>query len=277
MIIIDKPDFERALPVGMAANEDVFASVYPAIEDAMNNYYEILLGDIGAQAVESADDDAPLKRHFKALVCVAGFSSVARQLDLVLTPTGFGVVNTDTVSPASKQRVDALIGQLLTARSKARAMVAHLLRADEWGATPQAVRAIRYLYTDHYFFFGNEDNNYTAQDWVAQMAAVIDTDEQVRLRFGDEQIDDMLDAYRRNDRDRLRGYAGALQMICDLTDKWAVMGRKAVETPQYRRLVREMEGDNNIFALYHGSEAYKAAHIENFKNNKESSAYLFNG
>ena len=239
MIIIDKPDFERALPVGMAANEDVFASVYPAIEDAMNNYYEILLGDIGAQAVESADDDAPLKRHFKALVCVAGFSSVARQLDLVLTPTGFGVVNTDTVSPASKQRVDALIGQLLTARSKARAMVVHLLRADEWGATPQAVQA--------------------------------------RLRFGDEQVDDMLDAYRRNDRDRLRGYAGALQMICDLTDKWAVIGRKAVETPQYRRLVREMEGDNNIFALYHGSEAYKAAHIENFKNNKESSAYLFNG
>lgn len=53
MIIIDKPDFERALPVGMAANEDVFASVYPAIEDAMNNYYEILLGDMALRQLRA--------------------------------------------------------------------------------------------------------------------------------------------------------------------------------------------------------------------------------
>ena len=47
------------------------------------------------------------------------------------------------------------------------------------------------------------------------------TDELLRVRFGDEQTDDLLDAYRRDDHDRLTAYTTALQLTCDLTDRAA--------------------------------------------------------
>ncbi len=103
MIAIFKEDFERSLPVGASAHDEVFEAVYPAIEAALNNYYDILLGEPGAQRVESTDENEPLKYYFKMLVCVDAFLSVFRQLDLVLTSTGFGIVSNDTISPASKQ------------------------------------------------------------------------------------------------------------------------------------------------------------------------------
>lgn len=143
MIAILKEDFERSLPVGASAHDEVFEAVYPAIEAALNNYYDMLLGEPGAQRVESTDESEPLKYYFKMLVCVDAFLSVLRQLDLVLTSTGFGIVSNDTISPASKQRVDALEGQLRTALCRARAMVVQQLRSEEWGVTEQAQNFVR--------------------------------------------------------------------------------------------------------------------------------------
>lgn len=46
MIAILKEDFERSLPVGASAHDEVFEAVYPAIEAALNNYYDMLLGEL---------------------------------------------------------------------------------------------------------------------------------------------------------------------------------------------------------------------------------------
>ena len=130
MIAIEKQDFEWSLPVGMSAHDEVYDSVKPAIDTALDNYCITLLGDVGIQQVMAAEEGTALKRYFKMMVCIDGFLSVLRQLDLVLTPTGFGIVSNDTVSPASKQRVDALEAQLRTALCRARAMTVHLLRSE---------------------------------------------------------------------------------------------------------------------------------------------------
>lgn len=108
MITIYKEDFERALPVGVSAHDEVFESVMPAIDSTLDRYCSNMLGEAGIKLVTETDDDSALKFYFKKLVCIDAFLSVLRQLDLVLTPTGFGIVSNDNVSPASKQRVDAL-------------------------------------------------------------------------------------------------------------------------------------------------------------------------
>jgi hypothetical protein len=186
-IVIDKQDFEWSLPVGMSAHDEVYESVKPAIDTALDNYCITLLGDIGIQQVMAAEEGTALKRYFKMMVCIDGFLSVLRQLDLVLTPTGFGIVSNDTVSPASKQRVDALEAQLRTALCRARAMTVHLLRSNEWGCTAKAVRAIRYAYTDHYFFFASASSGaYSYKDWQNMQPVIQRTDELLRVRFGDE-------------------------------------------------------------------------------------------
>lgn len=277
-ITISKEDFEQALPVGCSAHSEVFESVMPAIDIANDNYSSNLLGEAGLKRIAEEGENGRLLQYYKIMVCVDGFLSVFRQLDLLLTPTGFGIVSNDTISPASKQRVDALEGQLRTALCRARAMAVDLLRSKEWGKTMQAKNYIRYIYTENYFFFSpmaTKARSY--QDWQAMQRAIIDADETLRLRISDEQMDDILDAWRCNDHDRLTPYAGILQLICDFTDIWNVNGKAAISTPLYRRIEREVEQNPEIYSIYPETAAYDAAHIEHFKNTKDSSAFVFNG
>ena len=157
-------------------------------------------------------------------------------------------------------------------------MTVKLLCSAEWGRGSEAKNFIRYLYTEHNFFFSGQGSSAkTYLDWQAFQNAIIDTDVQLRLRFGDELIDDFLDALRCNDHDRLTVYASAMQLACDVTDKWATMGEAAAVTPMFRRLERLVENDAETYALYRSSPAYETAHIEHFSNKKESSGYVFNG
>lgn len=278
MITIYKEDFERALPVGVSAHDEVFESVMPAIDSTLDRYCSNMLGEAGIKLVTETDEESALKFYFKKLVCIDAFLSVLRQLDLVLTPTGFGIVSNDNVSPASKQRVDALEGSLRTALCMARAVMVDRLRSAEWGTTNEAKVYIRYVYTEHYFFFSPKASPARSHtDWQNMQNTINYADEQLRLRFGDEQMDDILDALRCNDLHRMIAYAGAMQLMCDFTDRWATMGAAAKDSPLFRRLEREIEGDAGTFALYHGSSAYKAAHVPVFENKKDSTAFVFNG
>lgn len=278
MITIFKEDFERSLPVGASANEEVFAAVYPAIEAGLNNYYDMLLGEPGAQRVESTDESEPLKYYFKMLVCVDAFLSVFRQLDLVLTSTGFGIVSNDTISPASKQRVDALEAQLRTAQCRARAMTVQLLRSEEWGVSAQAQNFVRHIYTEHYFFFatpGTGSRSY--KDWEAMQRAISEAEEQLRVRFSDEQIDDVLKAYRCKDKKDMAEYGSFVQLARDFVDLWASDGDGALHSALFRRMERLVECCPETFCIYPTTTAYSSAHMLTFSNKKESSAFLFNG
>jgi len=75
----------------------------------------------------------------RLLVVAEALNRAVPSLDLVLTPNGFGVVNTNTVAAASKQRVDRLIGSLRELRDSAIESALSLLPGEEdWVETPQA-------------------------------------------------------------------------------------------------------------------------------------------
>lgn len=46
------------------------------------------------------------------IVVLKAFADAVPSLDLVVTPTGFGVINTDTIAPASKERIERLVESL---------------------------------------------------------------------------------------------------------------------------------------------------------------------
>ena len=64
-------------------------------------------------------------------------------LDIVLTPNGFGIVSTNNITPASKPRIDRLIGSMLSHRDDC---IAALL--------PEIVGASKWLTSDRADFFG---------------------------------------------------------------------------------------------------------------------------
>ena len=277
-ITITKSDFEQALPVGAAANESVYESVKPALGRQLAFSNAVLLGVAGMAYLEEKGEDSPLMKWYKQLVCLSAFLSVLRQLDLVLTPTGFGVVSNDNLAPASKQRVDALEGALRTQYWRTLAMTLNLLRSENWGATDQARHFIDHVYDEYTYFFETHRNG-TYIDWNSYQNTVEEAEEMLRTKMGDRQMDDILDAFRRSDPNRLELYREVIACIIRFTDTWAVKGVATLKQPVYRRLMRiiDSEEGKETFKLYRESIAYKANHHETFTNTKDSAGYVFNG
>ena len=75
----------------------------------------------------------------RQLVAAEALHRAVPSLDLALTPNGFGVVSNNTISPASKQRVDRLLGNLVALRDEAIEQTLLLLpKEEDWCATEQA-------------------------------------------------------------------------------------------------------------------------------------------
>lgn len=52
--------------------------------------------------------DQPIVKATEQYVCLCAYLIAIPQLDLIWTPTGFGIVQNNTLAPASRERVDAL-------------------------------------------------------------------------------------------------------------------------------------------------------------------------
>lgn len=81
-----------------------------------------------------------LEQEAARAVCLAAAREAVPQLDLVLTPTGFGVVSNQQTAPASRERVSALAESLRRDASLARDLLLHALLATPWAFTPEAGR-----------------------------------------------------------------------------------------------------------------------------------------
>ncbi len=274
-MVITKEDFEAALPVGTSSHDEVFEAVLPAIEDCMAQTDTDIMGEAGLQAMEG---NTLMTRFYQRYVCIAGFLSVLRELDLVLTPTGFGIVSNDNVSPASKQRVDDLEVSLRVKLFKTRAMLLNLLRGEDWGATPQAANVLPYLYDEYHFMSTSGRIGFRTNlldEWKQYQDIIIDADTTLRKHISDEQIDELLDAFRKSDTERLGLYMKIIDRIRHYIDALAI-GK--VMAPVYlRRIIVFVESKPEVFTLYPNSSAYKLNHHETYQNTKESSAFVFNG
>lgn len=277
-ITISKNDFESALPVGMSAHDEVYESIEPEINKQLVSMGEQLLGEDGEKVIEGYGEKSQVLLLYKQVVCLKAFIGILRQLDLVLTPTGFGIVSNDKVSPASKQRVDALDGQLRTYYYKVLGSCINRLRSKEWGMSEQARFWIPYLYDINYFFnIANTDKTY--QDWGNMSQVLIDTDEFLRSMISDAQMDDILECWRCKDGGRFMKYQNAIHSIRGFVETYAAKGEEAKHLPVYRRLMSIIDSDEDAetFALYRASKEYKKNHITPFRNEKESPAFVFGG
>ena len=88
-------------------------------------------------------DSNNIKILCSRLVVADALRRAIPSLDIVLTPNGFGVVSTSNLAPASKPRVDRLVGSMLAHRDDC---IAALL--------PEIVGASKWLASDRADFFG---------------------------------------------------------------------------------------------------------------------------
>lgn len=268
---ITKTEFENILSVAASAHMEVYEKVEPHFMDAYDDCKADILGDAGAAAVQ-ANDKETLVSAVKQWVAVAAFLSVFRQLDLVLTPTGFGVVSTNQMSPASKQRVDALIGHLRDSMLRIHGrLVTELTAVDGWGESEQAADNIDTLFYDFRLFQKMTGPAASHLDWQAAQRHIGEADEALRRKISPEYMDSLLQAVRcgkvtLDDR--------SVIFLCrHITNLWIAGDRQTVEL-KMRRLLNMLDAAPDKYPVYH-QYGYPINHHETFQNTAESPAYVF--
>lgn len=267
MMQITRNDLERNVPVAQTATDDLLEAVMPFIETAQDVALETITGDVGEKALVEEGNER-IKSSYVAMVCAKGFRSALRELDLVITPTGFGVVSTETLSPASKDRVNALKEHLdeISLGHEAR-LVDALRKVEGWGNTEQAAIAIPTVMTAWAWLY---KYGFSQPEWLEAQEHVRRADTKLRALVGDHMVDEALEALRTNN-----GKFATLLAEMERYSLYHVSGAPIQRKEQERRLLRIVESDSALYKSYHESEQYKARHEDRFKNTKDSAAFIF--
>ena len=272
MIEITQKDFEGAMPAMAFPTPEVYDKVSPHFKDSYEYYAGQVLGDTGVSALDGNDT---LLYVTKRVVCLEAVCRIFASLDIVATPTGFGVVSNQNTAPASASRVNALQKELRTALLRAEGWLATLLCAvNDWGIQEVATRVVPYLFfrfSQLRTFCGMP--NATCDDWTAAQPKIIDADEFLRIHVGDEMMDDLLDKTR---TDTLEGMTEAANAMLEVFAAY-ILDDSYLKGVKYRRLQRLLDSDLEKYSLYRDSAAYRLNHSEQYENTGDKAAFVFRG
>lgn len=219
-------------------------------------------------------DSNEIKIICSRLVVADALRRAIPSLDIVLTPNGFGVVSTQNLAPASKPRVDRLVGSMLAHRDDCiAALLPELVGASKWLTSPQADFFGSTLFPD----LGIVDavGGATGSKWEKYLELrpqVID----LEASLAEEWLSPGLMSALRSEN--LRG---------DLTEKRSVIVRQVkAQVVGYLRsgsfnsrrladIVNYIRLNAEFFSEWHQSETAKLFAPPVFRNKKKASGYFF--
>ncbi len=272
-IEISKEQFEDCILVATSSHSEVYDSVKKHFDGAYNAIRMNYLGDIGEKALDTNDD---LKKSVVYAVCLSAFLEVVRHLDLVLTPTGFGVVANSEVSPASSGRVEALIEQCRLANIKAQDLMLSLLcDIAGWGSSMQAQQSIQtVLWSITGYCYLTRQEYIASKEWAAKLAAMQEADSILRKLISDEEMDDIMSLVRgvREGNE----FEGSVRLMLSRCMIMLANDMLSAYSNERARLLSYLDKNLEEFPLYANSSAYKANHFKEFKNEKSKPAFVFN-
>ena len=269
-IKIDRQTLEAAVVVATSKNDEVFDMLSSAIIDTYSTFSAAVLNEVGKKVVEDGTDPE-LLALVKSYVCRRAFYDNARQLDLVMTASGFGVVSATDLAPASKVRVDAMLANVERLYMTDFSLILpRLFKLQGWFETSHMRLSVINTYFDYCNICGYDHS--TIEDFKAAQPLLVEGEQILRERIGDAQFDAFIKAVATNSA------ADVVNSAIKKLRFWLVLhlrGDKAAERFAYNQLLTIMEGDINAFSEYKNSKEYKANHYENYKNTKESGVYFF--
>ena len=275
VLVITKTDFEKAVPAAQEPSGSIFEVMEDAINNEVANIESEVLGDVGAQAVE-AGTDTILVQTVKRLVCVRAFLGEMRSLDLVLTPTGFGVVSTNDTAPASKQRVDALDGQLRrNERLLFGTLLERLFRVPRWSTQPQRQWQVQTLFFSIQMLEKYAGVNHPKpEDWDVAVPVMLTADMFLRKHLGNAYMDKLIQQLTGN---VITTENAPIIMLCQQYIGACIAQNTRLREETYMRIINRLEADISLYPTYADGEGYRLNHFKPYENHAEDSAFHFVG
>lgn len=219
-------------------------------------------------------DSNNIKILCSRLVVADALRRAIPSLDIVLTPNGFGVVSTQNLAPASKPRVDRLVGSMLSHRDDCiAALLPELVGASQWLKSKQADFFGATLFPD----LGIVDavGGATGSKWEKYLelrSKVID----LEASFAEEWLSPELTSALRSEN--LRGDLTPKRREVVRQVKAQIVGYLTAGTFSTRRLadivnyIRQRPDD---FPEWHHSATAELFSPPVFRNKKKSTGYFF--
>lgn len=219
-------------------------------------------------------DSNEIKIICSRLVVADALRRAIPSLDIVLTPNGFGVVSTQNLAPASKPRVDRLVGSMLAHRDDCiAALLPELVGASKWLTSPQADFFGSTLFPD----LGIVDavGGATGSKWEKYLELrpqVID----LEASLAEEWLSpELLSALRSQN---LRGDLTEKRSVIVRQVKAQILGYLKSGSFSSRRLadiVNRIRENKDDFPEWHRSETAKLFAPPVFRNEKKAKGYWF--
>ena len=219
-------------------------------------------------------DSNNIKILCSRLVVADALRRAIPSLDIVLTPNGFAVVNTSNLAPASKPRVDRLVGSMLSHRDDCiAALLPELVGASKWLTSSQADFFGATLFPD----LGIVDTlgGATGSKWEKYLelrSQVIDLEASLAEEWFSPEL---MSALR---SENLRGGLTEKRSEIVRQVKAQVVGYLRSGSFNSRRLadiVNYIRLNPEFFSEWHQSETAKLFAPPVFRNEKKASGYFF--
>lgn len=215
-----------------------------------------------------------LLRPLRALVAADAMRRAIPMLDIMLTPNGFAVVSTNSLAPASKPRVDRLVGSMLTQRDNSiSSLLALLPGISGWRETAQARYFSETLFPD----FGITDTigNDTRSKWDRYLELrphIIDLEASLSEEWFSVEL---MSALR---TENLHGDLTGIRKTVTRQIQAQIVAQLKTGSFNIRRLadiVNCIRLNDEDFSEWHRSETSKLFEPPIFRNEKKSSGYFF--
>ena len=251
----------------------LFDKVKVDIDLAENWVIETFVSAKTFDAICGYADDKPIKVITAKLIATEALRRAIPSLDLVLTPNGFGVVSNQNIAPASKERVDRLIGSLADYRDDCIANLLPLLsRESDWLGSIQASFFGVTMFPDLAITDQVKGTGSKWERYLSLRPNILDIEASLAEEFFSPELMARLrnEVLRKTHTADLARVINAIRgQVVDLLNGGSIRIRDMIDVVNHIRCYPD------LFPEWHASETAKLFSPPIFKNKKESRGYFF--
>ena len=218
-------------------------------------------------------EDNPIRIITAKLIDSEALRRAIPSLDLVLTPNGFGVVSNQNIAPASKERVDRLIGSLADYRDDCIAnLLPALVGASQWLSSSQASFFGETLFPDLAITDQVKGTGSKWERYLSLRPKILDIEASLAEEFFSPELMVRLrnEVLRKTHTADLARVINAIRgQVVDLLNGCSIRLRDMFD------VVNHIRCNPDLFPEWHDSETAKLYAPPIFKNKKEAKGYFF--
>lgn len=216
-----------------------------------------------------------LRRLLRKVIAYDAMHRAIPNLDLVLTPNGFGIVSNSNIAPASRDRVDRLMGSMIAHRDAAIAqLLRDLPRIEPWVPTETASFFYATLFPDFSLckMLGVKENLW--DNFLSLREQVIPIEHQLAEKYFSEELLDALRYEWCTTQDSMsKARAHVVKLI--QANVISIVKGNAPDLHALADIVNFIRGREADFTEWVNSDTALLYVPINFKNTKRSGGYFF--